>query len=998
MKNKKLSKRRKMRKRVGAVLLSLCVLAGAAPVWAAEAQAEEIKEPVGLEAEYHTQEEIRTYVKNHPIQNMKPEFAVEQSATVPYAAGELTEETKQDALNMLNLLRYIAGVPTVSISEEAQNYAQTAALLLAITGKLDHHPEDHPQGMDDAMFQQGFYGCANANLSRGGDTLNQTLIEYMLETNGDPGFGHRYRLLDYETTEVGFGVGNTASYGRFTATYTNMGRNDYLIAYPGQNQPLEYFGPAYAWTVLIPEKPDESAVNVKVTNVKTNQEWNFNQSTNNLKLASHGSSVYAIFSPSTDYHDQDQYKVEITGIANPISYEVNMFWLNDLVPLESIRMEQSGTVITEGDTGSHRVVYVPENASNKVVTWTSSNLEVVEPVWAGTGICSLIAKKPGMAVLTATAEDGGHTAQMNVVVKPKATSITLNETDLTIGVGQSFVLTGTAFPKEAEDGISFATGSSDYDGNLISVEPYLARDGVKITGKALGETSIQAYASHNKDAAALCRIRVVEPVNITDFYFEQPEIELMIGDTVSLSPVIGPDNYTCKGFEWSVDGYKVARVEDGAVTAEQRGEAVVTVKTMDGSGKEAQCVVKVYDKYKKADTPRLDYASAHAIAVEKMVGCEYSMDLENWQISPEFTGLEPDHEYSFYARERAYEAQYWKAGDASEGAVFRTLPESSDECPHTNKKIVGAVEASCLKGGYSGDTYCADCGRKLCEGKATQAAGHSYVGKVTKNPTTSEKGVRTYTCSKCKDSYTEPIPKLSSAAAKSIQKAAVTLSKETCNYTGKPQKPKVKAVKLSGKILKPGVDYTDKYQRNVNIGTAFVQITGKGLYCGTVTKQFSIAAKKGSRYTIGGYKYLITGASTVSVTGGKSTKMTKIKIPKTVKIGGKAFRITSIGSRAFRNYKKLTSVEIGDCVKTIGASAFEGCTKLKKAAVGKGVTEIGGNAFKNCKKLATLQIKSVKLKKVGKNALKGIPSAARIQAPAKKRSAYKKLLNSSDNP
>ena len=126
--------------------------------------------------------------------------------------------------------------------------------------------------------------------------------------------------------------------------------------------------------------------------------------------------------------------------------------------------------------------------------------------------------------------------------------------------------------------------------------------------------------------------------------------------------------------------------------------------------------------------------------------------------------------------------------------------------------------------------------------------------------------------------------------------------------------------------------------------------------------------------------------------------MTKIKIPKTVKIGGKAFRITSIGSRAFRNYKKLTSVEIGDCVKTIGASAFEGCTKLKKAAVGKGVTEIGGNAFKNCKKLATLQIKSVKLKKVGKNALKGIPSAARIQAPAKKRSAYKKLLNSSDNP
>ena len=73
-------------------------------------------------------------------------------------------------------------------------------------------------------------------------------------------------------------------------------------------------------------------------------------------------------------------------------------------------------------------------------------------------------------------------------------------------------------------------------------------------------------------------------------------------------------------------------------------------------------------------------------------------------------------------------------------------------------------------------------------------------------------------------------------------------------------------------------------------------------------------------------------------------------------------------------------------------SAFEGCAKLTKVTVGKGVMEIGGSAFKNCKKLGTVTIKSTKLKKAGKNALKGIKVTAKIKVPAKKLSGYKKLF------
>lgn len=227
--------------------------------------------------------------------------------------------------------------------------------------------------------------------------------------------------------------------------------------------------------------------------------------------------------------------------------------------------------------------------------------------------------------------------------------------------------------------------------------------------------------------------------------------------------------------------------------------------------------------------------------------------------------------------------------------------------------------------------------------------------------------------------------------AKDLSQCTIKLSKSSYAYDGKAKKPAV-TVKDGKTVLKEGTDYTATYSNNINAGTAKVTVAGKGNYKGTVIKNFTITVKKGTSHRVGSYQYKVTGTSTVSVIGAKDNKVTKIKVPKTVKIGGKTFKVTAIGSSAFKNNKKIISVEIGDNVKAIGVSAFEGCTKLGKATLGKGVIEIGGNAFKNCKKLGTIVIKSTKLKKVGRNALKGIKPTSKIKVPAKKLSAYKKLF------
>ncbi len=226
---------------------------------------------------------------------------------------------------------------------------------------------------------------------------------------------------------------------------------------------------------------------------------------------------------------------------------------------------------------------------------------------------------------------------------------------------------------------------------------------------------------------------------------------------------------------------------------------------------------------------------------------------------------------------------------------------------------------------------------------------------------------------------------------KEISQCKVTLSKSSYAYDGKVKKPTA-TVKDGTVTLKEGTDYTVAYTNNINAGTAKVTVTGKGNYKGAVAKNFTITVKKGTSHKVGSCQYKVTGTSTVSAAVAKNNKVTKIKIPKTVKIGGKAFKVTAIASRAFKGNKKITSIEIGDNVKMIGTSAFEGCTKLGKATLGKGIIEISGNAFTNCRKLGTITIKSTKLKKVGRNALKGIKPTAKIKVPAKKLPAYKKLF------
>jgi hypothetical protein len=110
-----------------------------------------------------------------------------------------------------------------------------------------------------------------------------------------------------------------------------------------------------------------------------------------------------------------------------------------------------------------------------------------------------------------------------------------------------------------------------------------------------------------------------------------------------------------------------------------------------------------------------------------------------------------------------------------------------------------------------------------------------------------------------------------------------------------------------------------------------------------------------------------------------------------VEYGGRDFNVTSVAAAALKK-TKITSVIIGDNVKTIGKSAFEGCSRLTSVTVGTSVSGIGASAFKNCGKLETIRIHSTKLTTVGKKAFSGV-KATTIEVPTSRVSEYTKLFS-----
>ena len=212
--------------------------------------------------------------------------------------------------------------------------------------------------------------------------------------------------------------------------------------------------------------------------------------------------------------------------------------------------------------------------------------------------------------------------------------------------------------------------------------------------------------------------------------------------------------------------------------------------------------------------------------------------------------------------------------------------------------------ATCTTAGKTDGSHCSVCGAVIKAQTTITATGHKSSGWIVdKAASIGVKGSKHKECTVCKKVLeTAEIPALSRI---SISKANVTLSTSTYAYDGKAKKPGV-TVKLNGKTLKNGTDYTVSYSNNTKVGTAKVTITGKGNYTGSVSKTYSI--KNDFK------KATVSGISTKAFTGKNITQTI------TVKYNGKTLKKGTDYTVSYSNNKSIGTAT----VKIAGKGSYTG--------------------------------------------------------------------------
>ncbi len=263
--------------------------------------------------------------------------------------------------------------------------------------------------------------------------------------------------------------------------------------------------------------------------------------------------------------------------------------LMKVVPVSSVSLDKTSVELTEGDETTLTATVNPDNATNKNVTWKSSDNSV-----ATVSDGKITALNAGTTSITVTTEDSGKTATCEVKVNAKTvepevipvSSVSLDKTSVELTEGDETTLTATVNPDNATNK-KVSWKSSNTSVAIVS--------GGKVTALKAGTTTI-TVTTEDGGKTATCEVTVVtKTVSVTSVSLDKTSVELIEGSEITLIATVNPDNATNKNVTWKSSNDSVATVSDGKITALKAGTATITVTTEDG-GKTATCDIKVIKK------------------------------------------------------------------------------------------------------------------------------------------------------------------------------------------------------------------------------------------------------------------------------------------------------------------------------------------------------------------------------------------------------------------
>ncbi|MCR5206299.1 MAG: Ig-like domain-containing protein [Lachnospiraceae bacterium] len=254
------------------------------------------------------------------------------------------------------------------------------------------------------------------------------------------------------------------------------------------------------------------------------------------------------------------------------------------VAVTGVSVSPTSVSIEQGSTQKITATVSPENASNKAVTFTSSDTTIATVASDGT----ITGVKKGNTVVVVSTIDGGKIATCNVTVTKTVipvSSVSISPTTLALNVGGSSKVTATVSPSNADNkNVSFTSSNPSIaavaaDGTVIAIS---------------GGTATITAITEDGSKTATCTVTVTAPtVAVTGVSVAPTSLGLVVGASSKLTATVSPSDATNKAVNYSSNNTSVATVtSDGTVTAVAAGSAVITVTTEDGA-KTATCNVTV---------------------------------------------------------------------------------------------------------------------------------------------------------------------------------------------------------------------------------------------------------------------------------------------------------------------------------------------------------------------------------------------------------------------
>ena len=717
--------------------------------------------------------------------------------------------------------------------------------------------------------------------------------------------------------------------------------------------------------------------------------------------------------------------------------------VSDDVAVTGISLSDATVMLTAGETKQITANVLPANATNKKVTWESSDPSVATV--SNNGLVQALAV--GKAEISAMTEDGSKRASLKVTVyqetdtictvkfsggtgasgsRPKSlkgitgTLVTLPEnsyekdgfefvgwtdgkntypegsqyripyTDVTLTavwneipvVQYTIVSSVEEGGKISPSGETLVNEGESQEYTITAEEGYILAD-VQVDGESVGAVTSYIFEEVKGDHTIKALFRKEAVVKVESIVLDQTKVTLEKTQTITLNASIVPEDATDQQLKWTTSDVEVASVAGGVVTAVGAGTAEITAEAQDGSGVKAVCEVTVTENAGQPDpsgTPK-PTADSNATGTPKPTEDPDATETSKPTADPNETETPKP----------VKTPENTRTPQTTKQPLQTLIPEPTEQPARVDKagRIIldKANFWEKLLETVSFGIYKAPNTTVTIESYLENSSRYYYVDN------SGEETVKDITALKSDDiSWKEYTGEISLESDKNVVYAKIIDNSTQQEYY----------LCSDGIVIRRDGDQTVT-EAPVTTGQpgASAVPTPAGNTGSAAAPTQSPKASSTAKAAVGkvikdssGTTYKVTAGNTVEYTQPKDQSLTSVVIPETVVLNGVSYKVTSISKSALAGCTKLKKASIGKNITVIGDKAFYNCKALTKIVIPASVVKIGKQAFAKCKKLKQITIKTSKLtdQSVGKNAFKGIYKKPVVKVPKSRKKLYKKVL------